>query len=82
LSPFESKETPPQIPDPLENDKPGEELSPGATIWKMYAARAEKEDGWVSKYLNEDLDVMLIFVCDFIPIDFILIHFDNGLFTF
>ncbi|KAF8594030.1 hypothetical protein BDV93DRAFT_565866 [Ceratobasidium sp. AG-I] len=46
---------------PLDSDNPGDELGRNAAIWKMYASHAKKESTWVSEFLNEDLDVMLIF---------------------
>ena len=48
--------------DRLATDKPGEELTPEATIWKLYVAEAEEADRELVEREHRNIDVMLVFV--------------------
>lgn len=48
--------------DRLAADKPGEELTPEATIWKLYVAEAEEADRELVEREHRNIDVMLVFV--------------------
>jgi hypothetical protein len=55
--------------DQLTNDKPGQELGPDVTIWKLYANEAKEFDAELTKGKNRHLDVMLVFVRDHSLVD-------------
>ncbi|KAF8598583.1 hypothetical protein BDV93DRAFT_418139, partial [Ceratobasidium sp. AG-I] len=46
-------------------DKPGEELTPEATIWKLYVAEAEESDRELVEREHRNIDVMLVFAALF-----------------
>ncbi|KAF8598586.1 hypothetical protein BDV93DRAFT_413822, partial [Ceratobasidium sp. AG-I] len=46
-------------------DKPGQELTPEATIWKLYVAEAEEFDGELVEREHRNIDVMLVFAALF-----------------
>lgn len=48
--------------DRLSMDKPGEELSHDATVWKLYRNEAEEYDQELVKGRHASLDVLLLFV--------------------
>ncbi|CAE6473612.1 unnamed protein product [Rhizoctonia solani] len=51
--------------DPFSGDKPGEELSHDATIWKLYRNEAEEYDQELVKGRHASLDVLLLFAALF-----------------
>ncbi|CAE6439803.1 unnamed protein product [Rhizoctonia solani] len=51
--------------DLLSADKPGEELSPDATVWKLYRDEAEEYDQELVKGRHASLDVLLLFAALF-----------------
>ncbi|KAH7335680.1 hypothetical protein B0J17DRAFT_600427, partial [Rhizoctonia solani] len=51
--------------DPLSADKPGEELSHDATVWKLYRNEAEEYDQELVKGRHASLDVLLLFAALF-----------------
>ncbi|KAG8772486.1 hypothetical protein FRC12_003055 [Ceratobasidium sp. 428] len=55
-------------PKPYERlaaDRPGEELSPNATIWQLYVEEAKEHDGELVDGKNKNLDMMLLFAALF-----------------
>ncbi|KAF8601066.1 hypothetical protein BDV93DRAFT_524963 [Ceratobasidium sp. AG-I] len=48
--------------DRLAADKPGEELTAEATIWKLYVSEAEDYDDELVDRQHRNIDVMLVFV--------------------
>ncbi|CAE6478882.1 unnamed protein product, partial [Rhizoctonia solani] len=51
--------------DPLSADKPGEEFSHDATVWKLYRNEAEEYDQELVKARHASLDVLLLFAALF-----------------
>ncbi|KAG8688481.1 hypothetical protein FRC11_005375, partial [Ceratobasidium sp. 423] len=51
--------------DPLSGDKPGEEFSRDATVWKLYRNEAEEYDQELVKGRHASLDVLLLFAALF-----------------
>ncbi|KAF8597966.1 hypothetical protein BDV93DRAFT_610082 [Ceratobasidium sp. AG-I] len=51
--------------DQLAADKPGEELTPEATIWKLYVAEAKEYDNELVEREHRNIDVMLVFAALF-----------------
>ncbi|KAL5632185.1 hypothetical protein ACGC1H_000256 [Rhizoctonia solani] len=51
--------------DPLSGDKPGEEFSHDATVWKLYRNEAEEYDQELVKGRHASLDVLLLFAALF-----------------
>jgi hypothetical protein len=44
-------------------DKPGQELAPDATIWRLYLEEADEHDQELVKGRHASLDMLLLFVC-------------------
>lgn len=52
--------------DRLAGDEPGEELQADATVWKNYMSEAQVQDKELVERDHSNIDVMLVFVRDFI----------------